>query len=154
MLTYCQFGPSSVNLVSKYQPFAGRKCIWKCRLQNGGHFVSASSLFYRRALAAGDHLTHFSDLRRCCVPEIHAGQLWFIGFHSGLFDKNVELVYYVIYHKNLDNAVKFYNTWLFSRYSVNMSWWAGIESKQEWWYQLWGVLMEYTGEFKYVKHFQ
>ena len=31
-----------VNFESKYQNFVSRKCIGKCRLQNGGHFVLTS----------------------------------------------------------------------------------------------------------------
>ena len=42
MLVYCQLDPreqSSVKFKSKYKNFHSRKCIWKCRLRDGGHFV-------------------------------------------------------------------------------------------------------------------
>ena len=45
MLPYCQFYPVehiSVKFYSKFKSFHSRKCTWKCRLRNGGHFVSAS----------------------------------------------------------------------------------------------------------------
>ena len=35
-------GQSSVRFELKYKKFLSRKWIWKCCLQNGGHFVSAS----------------------------------------------------------------------------------------------------------------
>ena len=40
---------TSVKSLSKFYHFRSRKCVWKCRLRNGGHFVSASmcSTFYR-----------------------------------------------------------------------------------------------------------
>ena len=36
---------NSVKSLSKFINFHSRKCIWKCRLRNGGHFVSASLCF-------------------------------------------------------------------------------------------------------------
>ena len=45
MLEYCQLDPweqTSVKFQSKFQHFHSRKCVWMCRLRNGGHFVSAS----------------------------------------------------------------------------------------------------------------
>ena len=45
MLTYSQSGHKEQNSVkyhSKLEHFHSRKCIWKCRLENGGHFVSTS----------------------------------------------------------------------------------------------------------------
>ena len=42
MLTYSQFDPlgkTSVKFESKYKTFHSRKCIWKYRLRNVGHFV-------------------------------------------------------------------------------------------------------------------
>ena len=44
-LIYCQLYPweqNSVKFESKYKTFHSRKCIWTCRLRNGGHFVPAS----------------------------------------------------------------------------------------------------------------
>ena len=44
MLVYCQLDPweqISVKFQSQSTHFHWRKCIWKCRLGNGGHFVSA-----------------------------------------------------------------------------------------------------------------
>ena len=41
-LSYCQLDPweqTSVKFESKCKTFHSRKCIWKCRLRNGGHFV-------------------------------------------------------------------------------------------------------------------
>ena len=42
MLTYYQLDPwqqTSVKFKSKYKSFHSWKCIWRCHLQNGGHFV-------------------------------------------------------------------------------------------------------------------
>ena len=42
MLGYCQLDPSEQILMkfqSKYKTFHSRKCILKCRLQNGGHLI-------------------------------------------------------------------------------------------------------------------
>ena len=42
MLTFCQFDPqeqTAVEFQSKCRTFHSRKCIWKCRLWNGGYFV-------------------------------------------------------------------------------------------------------------------
>ena len=42
MLAFCLLDPyeqTSVKFESKYKNFLSWKCIWKCRLQNGGHFV-------------------------------------------------------------------------------------------------------------------
>ena len=42
MHTYCQLHPQEhtlVKLESKYKTFHSRKCIWKYRMRNGGHFV-------------------------------------------------------------------------------------------------------------------
>ena len=41
-LSFCQLKPqeqTSVNFYPKYKTFHSRKCIWKYRLRNGGHFV-------------------------------------------------------------------------------------------------------------------
>ena len=45
MLHYCQLGPqeqTSVKLYWKFKHFRSKNCIWKCCLENIGHFVSAS----------------------------------------------------------------------------------------------------------------
>ena len=45
MLPFCQFDYSeqtSVQYQSKFIYFHSRKCNWKCRLENGSHFVSGS----------------------------------------------------------------------------------------------------------------
>ena len=45
MLDYCKLDPwehISVKFWSKYNNFHWRKCIWRCRLEDGGHLVSAS----------------------------------------------------------------------------------------------------------------
>ena len=45
MLEYCLLYPweqTSVEFQSEFKHFHSRKCIWKCRLQNGVYFVSAS----------------------------------------------------------------------------------------------------------------
>ena len=42
MLTYCQLEPRehiSMKLYLKFKYFHSRKCIWTCRLRDGGHFV-------------------------------------------------------------------------------------------------------------------
>ena len=42
MLTYCQLKPKehiSVKFYLKFRCFYSRKCVWTCRLRNGGHFV-------------------------------------------------------------------------------------------------------------------
>ena len=42
MLVYCQLDhqeQTSMKFESKYKIFHSRKCIWKCRLRYGGHFV-------------------------------------------------------------------------------------------------------------------
>ena len=46
MLYHCQLDPqeqNSVKLYSKFKHFHSSKCIWKCHVENVGHFVS---LFY------------------------------------------------------------------------------------------------------------
>ena len=45
ILGYCLLEPweqTSVKTYSKFIYFHSRKCTWKCRLENGGHFVLAS----------------------------------------------------------------------------------------------------------------
>ena len=45
MLYYCQFyhkEQTSVKLYRKFKHFHFRRCIWKCRLEKVGHFVSVS----------------------------------------------------------------------------------------------------------------
>ena len=45
VMNYCRIDPKewmSVKSQSKYNKFHSRKFIWKCCLQNGGHFVSTS----------------------------------------------------------------------------------------------------------------
>ena len=45
MLPYCQLDNQeclSVAFYLKFKSFHSRKCVWKCRLDNSGHFVSAS----------------------------------------------------------------------------------------------------------------
>ena len=37
-----KIGPMGASFESKYKNFLSRKCIWKCYLQNGSHFVYAS----------------------------------------------------------------------------------------------------------------
>ena len=42
MIGYCKVDPykqNSVKFQSKYKTFRSRKCVWKDRLRNGGHFV-------------------------------------------------------------------------------------------------------------------
>ena len=42
MLTYCQFDLKehiSMKFYLKFKYFHSGKCVWKCRLRNGGHFV-------------------------------------------------------------------------------------------------------------------
>ena len=44
-LGYCRLDPNeqtSVKYLSKYKTFHSRKCIWKCRLWNGGYFAQGS----------------------------------------------------------------------------------------------------------------
>ena len=51
MLAYCQLDPkeqTSVKFQSKFNHFHSRKCVWKCRLRNGGHFVRGDELSLRR----------------------------------------------------------------------------------------------------------
>ena len=48
MQTYYQSDLKKFSLMKfylKFKSFHSRKCIWKCCLQNGGHFVSASMCF-------------------------------------------------------------------------------------------------------------
>ena len=43
MLYYCQLEPqeqTSLKLYLKFEHFHSRKCVWKCCLENVGHFVS------------------------------------------------------------------------------------------------------------------
>ena len=45
MVYYCQLDPykqTSVKLYSKFKHIHSRKCIWKCCLENVGHYVTAS----------------------------------------------------------------------------------------------------------------
>ena len=45
MLPYCHLDSRehiSVKFHLEFKSFHSRKCTWKCRLRNGGHFVSAS----------------------------------------------------------------------------------------------------------------
>ena len=47
MLNYCQLASreqTSVKFESKYKIFHTRKCIWKCRPRNGGHFVQGGGV--------------------------------------------------------------------------------------------------------------
>ena len=74
MLEYCQLGPykqNSVKFLSKFRHFHSRKCIWKCRLRNGSHFVSASMCLdskvlkcinQKRDVYEGIHLTPASSM--------------------------------------------------------------------------------------------
>ena len=55
LVTYCQVDPKEQNSVkyqSKLEDFQSRKCVWKCRLRNGGHFVSARTDELRLVLEA------------------------------------------------------------------------------------------------------
>ena len=48
MMTYCQLDPKghiSMKYHLKFKSFHSRKCIWKCHLWNGSHFVSASMCY-------------------------------------------------------------------------------------------------------------
>ena len=48
MVSCCQLDPKehiSVKFHLKFKSFNSRKCTWKCRLQNGGHIVSASMCY-------------------------------------------------------------------------------------------------------------
>ena len=49
MLEYCpldRWEQNSVEFWSKFKHFHSAKCIWICRLRNGGHFVSASMCWF------------------------------------------------------------------------------------------------------------
>ena len=49
MMTYCQLDHDehiSMKYYLKLKSFHSRKCIWKCRLGNGGHVVSVSMSLY------------------------------------------------------------------------------------------------------------
>ena len=49
MLTYSQLNHEEQNsliYLSKLQHFHSRKCVWIYRMENGGHFVSASMCYY------------------------------------------------------------------------------------------------------------
>ena len=48
LLEYCYLDPKEQTLLkswSKFIHFYSRKCIWKCRLENGDHLVSASMCY-------------------------------------------------------------------------------------------------------------
>ena len=38
VLSYCQLEQTSFKIISTFKCFLSEKCIWKCRLKNGGHF--------------------------------------------------------------------------------------------------------------------
>ena len=42
ILLFRTLGIKFSRIVSEIHTFSFKKCIWKCRLRNGGHFVSAS----------------------------------------------------------------------------------------------------------------
>ena len=61
ILTYCQLDPkekeqTSVKFKSKYKKFNPRKCIWKCRLRNGGHFVQGEMPYWLATIAGVNNL--------------------------------------------------------------------------------------------------
>ena len=60
-LTYCHivFGANSGEISFEIQQFISRKCIWKCCMQNVGHFVRACVLIHERP-----QRTLFRDSRR------------------------------------------------------------------------------------------
>ena len=54
-LPYCQLIPTehiSMKFYSKFTSFHSRRCTGKCRLRNGGHFVSASMCWLMCELAS------------------------------------------------------------------------------------------------------
>ena len=52
ILTYCQLNPKesiSMKFYLKFKYFHSRKCVWTCRLRNGGHFVQGKMRKYNEA---------------------------------------------------------------------------------------------------------
>ena len=61
MLGYCQLDPSEhtyVTFWSKFETFYSSKCIWKCCLRNGGHFVQGDN---ERPIAESNFYFHFNS---------------------------------------------------------------------------------------------
>ena len=74
MLEYCWLYPYEQALMkyySKFIHFHSRKCMWKCRVRNGGHFVSAS-MCERNTIQSSQMWTYWlrnlSDIY--CIPFI------------------------------------------------------------------------------------
>ena len=56
MLGYCQLEQTSVKFWSKYKTLLQRKCIWRYRLRNVGHFVLGEmSWLQDYCIGIGDH---------------------------------------------------------------------------------------------------
>ena len=73
-----------MELESKYNQFHSGKCIWKCRLQTGGHLVQASLSQWAR---------EFPNTFICLSPKYQSGHLNKDGFMrwlwSGFWDNTV-----------------------------------------------------------------
>ena len=78
MQTYYQSDLKKFSLMKfylKFKSFHSRKCIWKCCLQNGGHFVSASMCFKCWSITdtgPGGHLKNTSSY----ISELLNFHLW------------------------------------------------------------------------------
>ena len=65
--------------LSKFMHFCSRKCIWKCRLWNGAHFVSASMWFPLWSILSifwGLSRWHWSNHMIAPVPVKQPWRLW------------------------------------------------------------------------------
>ena len=79
------------HLKPKFKHFRSRKCIWKCRLKNGGQFVSASlcySLF--------THWCHFA--------------LYYMVIFGSVFEKSISKMSTILYPPSCVNKLKNYWT--------------------------------------------
>ena len=84
MLEYCWLDPweqTSVKSLSKFIHFHLRKCIWKCRLEKGGHFISASMCFNaNRFTQYGTYeMRNYSQIKPECTGEMLKQTCWHYG---------------------------------------------------------------------------
>ena len=61
---------------NKFIHFHSRKCIWKCHLENGGHFVSAS-MCYKIVITEGcSHKPYLPGVNELIHPHANASKVW------------------------------------------------------------------------------
>ena len=84
ILTCYQLNPreqTSVKIESRYQILHSWKCIWKCRLRNGGHFLQGKISYYYSDVIIGYQTTGVSTVTQLFVQaqikeNINAPRQW------------------------------------------------------------------------------